>query len=169
MANDVGVSSTTMGQWLNLFEASFIVFRLSTYYQNLGKRLVRTPKLYFTEPGLVAWLLQIETAEQVRRDPLIGNLFENLVVGEAFKAAYNRGVTPRFNFYRDNKGLQIDLIHEVERIPRAIEIKSGTTLLSGQESKPENRSLQTQYLTRKFSTRSIFKLGWSVIYSQISS
>lgn len=129
LSGDVGVSSTTLNGWLSVLEASFVVFRLHPYYTNLGKRLVKTPKIYFTEPGLLAWLLQIETEEQVARDPLLGGIFENMVVMEAVKAAYNRGVSPQLSFYRDKSGFEIDLIREYQRRPLAVEIKAGTTFI----------------------------------------
>jgi hypothetical protein len=127
LAGDVGVSSATLGGWLSALEASFVVFRLHPYHTNIGKRLVKTPKLYFTEPGLLTWLLQIETPEQVSRDPLLGGIFENMVVIEALKAAYNRGTPPQLSFYRDKTGLEIDLIREYQRRPFVMEIKAGST------------------------------------------
>ncbi|MFW5995431.1 MAG: ATP-binding protein [Spirochaetia bacterium] len=127
LAGDVGASSTTLGGWLSALEASFVVIRLPPYHANLGKRLVKTPKLYFAEPGLLAWLLQIETPEQVSRDPLLGSVFENMIVVEAVKAAYNRGASPQLSFYRDKTGLEIDLIREYQRRPFAVEIKAGAT------------------------------------------
>ena len=127
LSNDVGVSSTTLGDWLSALEASFVVFRLTPYHVNLGKRLVKTPKLYFTEPGLLSWLLQIETPAQAARDPLLGGIYENLVVVEALKAAHNRDVEPRLSFYRDKSGLEVDLIREYQRRPFAIEIKAAST------------------------------------------
>ncbi len=127
LAGDVGVSSATLGGWLSALEASFVVFRLHPYNTNIGKRLVKTPKIYFTEPGLLTWLLQIETPQQVARDPLLGGVFENMVVIEAVKAAYNRGAPPQLSFYRDKSGFEIDLIREYQRRPLAIEIKAGST------------------------------------------
>ncbi len=127
LSNDVGVSSTTLGDWLSALEASFLVFRLTPYHVNLGKRLVKTPKLYFSEPGLLAWLLQIETPAQAARAPLLGGMHENLVVGEALKAAHNRGIEPRLSFYRDKSGLEVDLIREYQRRPFPVEIKAAST------------------------------------------
>ena len=123
----MGVSSTTLESWLSALEGSFVVVRLRTDHAYLGKRYVKTTKVYFTEPGLLAWLLQIERPGQVARDPLLGEMYENLVVVEAMKAAYNRGVEPRLTFYRDNSGLEIDLIREEQRRPFAIEIKAAAT------------------------------------------
>ncbi len=131
LSGDVGVSSTTLGDWLSALEASFLVFRLTPSHINLGKRLVKTPKLYFTEPGLLAWLLQIETPAQVARDPLLGGIYENLVMVEALKAAYNRGIEPRLSFYRDKSGLEVDLIREYQRRPFPVEIKAGSTFTTG--------------------------------------
>jgi uncharacterized protein len=127
LGGDVGVSSATLGGWLAALEASYVVVRLHPYHANLGKRLVKTPKLHFTETGLLTWLLQIETAEQISRDPLLGGIFENMVVMEAVKAAYNRGVPPQLSFYRYKSGLEIDLIREYQRRPFAMEIKAGST------------------------------------------
>ena len=127
LAGDIGVSSTTLGGWFSALEASFVVVRLHPYHANLGKRLVKTPKIYFAEPGLLTWLLQIETPEQVSRDLLLGGIFENMVVIEAVKAAYNRGVPPQLSFYRDKSGFEIDLIREYQRRPFAMEIKAGLT------------------------------------------
>lgn len=145
LAGDVGVSSATLGGWLSALEASFVVFRLYPYHTNLGKRLVKTPKLYFAEPGLLTWLLQIETPEQVSRDPLLGGIFENMVVIEAVKAAYNRGAPPQLSFYRDKSGLEIDLIREYQRRPFVMEIKAGSTYVPDMTRPLQRfRSLQLQ-------------------------
>lgn len=130
LAGDVGVSSTTLADWLSALEASFVVFRLQPYFANIKKRLVKTPKLYFTEPGLLSWLLQIESAQQLSRDPLLGGIFENLVVLEALKGAYNRGAPPNLSFYRERTGLEVDLIREYQRKPFVMEIKAGATFTS---------------------------------------
>ena len=79
LANDVGVSANTIKEWLSILEASFIVYKLSPYFENFGKRVVKSPKYYFMDTGLLAFLLGIEKASQVSRDPLVGQLFENLM------------------------------------------------------------------------------------------
>ena len=127
MAGEVGVSSTTLREWLTLLEASYIVFTLHPYYKNFGKRLTKTPKIYFTEPGLVASLLGIETPAQMGRDPLVGNIFENLVVLEALMCRFNAGRRSNLYFFRDTKGFEIDLILDEQRLPRPVEIKSTHT------------------------------------------
>lgn len=127
LSNDVGVDAMTIRAWLSILEASFVIFRLPPYFENFGKRVIKTPKIYFTDTGLLCYLLGIERVEQVRRDPLIGNLFENLVVLEAFKTRYNQGLTPSLYFYRDNHGLEIDLLHKQGSELLGVEIKSAST------------------------------------------
>lgn len=128
LANDVGISAPTLKEWLSVLEASFIVFQLPCYFENFGKRLVKSKKLYFTEVGLAAWMLGIETPEQVARDPLFGGLFENMVIMEALKSRFNAGEMPNLYFLRDSQGLEADLLFQKshnELIP--IEIKGGMT------------------------------------------
>ncbi|MBQ9337408.1 MAG: ATP-binding protein [Lentisphaeria bacterium] len=128
LGSDVGVSAQTISQWLSVLEASFIIFQLPCYYENFGKRMVKSRKLYFTEPGLAAWLLGISSPEQAARDPLFGGLFENMVVMEALKYRLNCGEMPEIYFLRDSQGLEIDLVFRAGHdrlIP--VEIKGGST------------------------------------------
>lgn len=128
LANDVGVSSNTIAEWISVLEASYIVFRLPCYYENFGKRLIKNQKLYFTEVGLVTWLLGIHDPAQVARDPLFGGLFENMVVVEAVKARLNAGLDPELFFFRDSAGTEVDLLFRKDHdrlIP--VEIKGGMT------------------------------------------
>jgi len=127
IANDTGVSATTVANWISVLEASFIVFRLMPYFKNFGKRLIKSPKLYFVEPGLVSYLLEIESETQVARDPLLGNLFENMVVVEALKARYNQGKDSNLYFYRDSNQNEVDLIFKKENELFPVEIKSAMT------------------------------------------
>jgi predicted AAA+ superfamily ATPase len=127
LSGDVGVSATTLKHWLSILEASFVVFRLPPYYRNFGKRLVKSPKIYFTEPGLACWLLGIESPMEVARDPLHGYLFENMVVVEALKARLNTGQEPRLYFWQDSHRNEVDLIYERQRKLVPIEIKSAMT------------------------------------------
>lgn len=112
IANDIGVSSPTLKQWLSILEASFIVIRLQPYFENFGKRAIKTPKLFFTDVGLATYLLGIESVAQLERDPLRGNLFENLVFLELVKSRYNRGLDPHLYFYRDANGKEIDFLFQ---------------------------------------------------------
>lgn len=127
MSGDVGVSSTTLKEWLSVLEASFVVFRVAPYYNNFGKRFVKSPKVYFTDVGLAAHLLDLSSAEQVSRDPLLGGLFENMVMAEALKARYNAGRDGRIYYMRDKVGCEIDLVVENQRRLTFIEIKSAQT------------------------------------------
>jgi predicted AAA+ superfamily ATPase len=127
MSNDLGISSPTITQWLSILEASFIVFRLRPYYENFGKRIIKASKIFFTDVGLVSYLLGIENPEQVSRDPLLGGLFENMVVMEAVKARLNRGLEPNLYFFRDNNGNEVDLIYKRHNSLIPIEIKAAMT------------------------------------------
>ena len=127
MSGEVGVSSTTLGEWLSVLEDSFIVFRLQPYFSNISKRIVKSPKVYFVEPGLAAYLLGIESARQASRDPLRGNIFENIVVLEAMKARLNINKEPNLFYVRTEKGVEIDLILKKEGMLFPFEIKSSMT------------------------------------------
>lgn len=127
---DVGVSHTTAREWLTILEASYVVFLLQPYHANVGKRLIKSPKLYFYDVGLASFLIGIENARQVATHPLRGPLFENAVVTEALKHRLNRGRQPHLWFFRDSNGLECDLLCESGNGMAAIEIKSGLTLSS---------------------------------------
>lgn len=127
MANDLGVTGKTLKQWVSVLEASFVIFRLLPYYENFGKRLVKSAKLYFTDTGFLCHLLGIDSADKVGRDPLLGALFENLVVSEAMKARLNRGTLPHLSFFRDNNGNEVDLLYQKGRSLVPVEIKASRT------------------------------------------
>lgn len=127
MSGEVGVSATTLKEWLSVLEASFIVFRLQPYYNNFGKRFVKSPKIYFTDVGFAVHLLDISNPAQVARDPLIGGLFENLVVIEALKARLNKGARAGLYYLRGKSGSEIDLVVEESRRIHGVEIKSSKT------------------------------------------
>ena len=127
MSSDVGVSAHTLRKWLSVLEASYIVFRLQPFHVNIGKRLVKTPKVYFSDVGLAAHLLGIGSGAQVLRDPLVGGLFENLVVAEAMKWRYNGRRAEEFCFFRDSNGLEVDLVMEAARRLHLIEVKCAMT------------------------------------------
>ena len=130
LGSDVGVSHTTARNWLNVLEASFIIFKLPPFHANIRKRLVKSPKLYFYDVGLASYLLGIERAEQLVTHPLRGALFENMVVVEALKYRFNRGRSSNLSFFRDSRGLECDLLYETANGMGAIEIKSGATIAS---------------------------------------
>ncbi len=128
IANDTGVSHTTIREWVSILEASYIVYLLRPWHENLSKRLVKSPKLYFYDVGLAAYLLGIENENQIRRDPLRGGLFENMVVSEFVKHRFNSGKDNNLYFYRDSKGNEVDLIYRMGKEILPIEIKSGATI-----------------------------------------
>jgi len=128
LGNDAGVSHATARGWLDLLQTSYIVHLLPPWFTNTRKRLVKSPKLYFHDVGLACWLLGIRTAEQAQRDPLLGGLFENLVVMEALKGRFNRGETAEMYFYRDASGNEVDLLMPSGRRFHVIEIKAGATV-----------------------------------------
>jgi predicted AAA+ superfamily ATPase len=127
LAGDVGVSQTTLTSWISVLEASFIIFRLPCYFNNFGKRIIKAPKLYFTEVGLATNLLEIESPEQVFRDPLVGGLFENMIISDVFKTIYNQGRNSGVYYFRNQNGMEIDLILSSGREITPIEIKSGVS------------------------------------------
>lgn len=131
LAADAGISATTARQWISLLEASFVLFRLPPWHANLGKRLIKTPKLYFHDVGLAAYLCGIEEASQLTTHPLRGNFFENLVISELVKTRHNRARDPRLLFYRDRAGFEVDALYPLGPRLLPVEIKSGQTLHSG--------------------------------------
>ncbi len=127
LANEVGVSSKTINEWLSVLEASYIIYRLPPYFENFGKRLIKSSKLYFVDTGLAVWLLGIENTTQLSHDPLRGALFENLVIIEALKSHLNFGKDPRIFFFRDSHGNEVDLVIQKGRQLKPYEIKSSQT------------------------------------------
>lgn len=150
LGNDVGVDDKTVKEWLSVLEASFVIFRLQPYFENFGKRALKSPKIYFSEPGLLTHLLGLERAEQIRRDPLVGGLFENLVVVEALKSRTNRGLKPELYFFRDHNGMEIDLILRQGRDLTGVEIKSASTLHAKMRSGLMRFDENVAPLARKF-------------------
>lgn len=127
---DCGVNHGTVRQWLSILEASYVVFRLPPHFKNFRKRIVKSPKLYFYDSGLAGRLLRIERAEQLFSHPLRGALFESWVVSELVKGRYNRWKEPNFYFWRENNGLEVDLLVDQAGRLAPIEIKSGATVSS---------------------------------------
>ncbi len=132
LASDCGVTQPTAKAWLGILEASYLVFRLPPYHRNLGKRLVKTPKLHFYDTGLACWLIGIRTPQQLRTHPLRGAIFETWVVSEIVKHRLNRGETRGLYFYRNRDGAEVDLV---------IEHPSRLTLVEAKSSQTPNSSL----------------------------
>ena len=125
LAADCGISHVTAREWLTVLEASYIARMLPPYHRNFGKRLVKTPKLYFVDTALAAWLLGIRDADTLANHAMRGALFENFVVGEFVKQRFNRGQPAEFYFWRDNVGHEVDLLFETPAGLQGVEIKSG--------------------------------------------
>jgi len=128
LASDCGITHNTAKAWISVLEASYIVFLLQPYYRNLNKRLVKTPKLYFYDPGLAAWLLGIQAVEQIATHSMRGALFETWVIGELLKKRYNQGLPANVYFWRDRAGNEVDVLCEEGERVSPIEIKSGQTI-----------------------------------------
>lgn len=127
LSGEVGVSSTTLSEWLSVLEASYIVYRLKPFFSNITKQQIKSPKIYFTEVGLAVYLLGIETENQANRDPLRGNLFENLIVSEVLKSRLNANKNPNIFYMRTAKGVEVDLIVKKENNLFPYEIKTSMT------------------------------------------
>lgn len=130
---EVGVSSKTISHWLSVLQASYLITILPPYYENIPKRLVKSPKLYFNDPGLACYLLDIETPQQLDRDKMRGAIFENMIVMEAIKHRYNMGLEGGVFFYRDSNQNEVDLLIKQEGELTAIEVKSSMTYSSSFE------------------------------------
>lgn len=128
IAKAVGVSANTVKSWISILESSFVTFRLRPHHNNFEKRLVKSPKIYFWDTGLVCDLLDIESPNELRTYRKYGNVFENAVVAEVGKRAYSSGRAPRWSFWRDSNGNEVDLL--LERgvdVDVAMEVKSTST------------------------------------------
>lgn len=128
LASDAGISHSTARRWLSLLQASYIAFELQPWFRNIGKRLVKSPKLYFYDVGLAAYLLGAQSAAHVRAHPLRGALFENLVVVEVLKWFLHRARRDGMHFYRDSHGNELDLLLELGTGVYPIEVKAGETV-----------------------------------------
>lgn len=128
LSNDLGISSHTVKHWLSILEASFVIILLQPYFENFGKRTIKSPKLYFSDVGLVTYLLGIENLTQLVRDPLRGHLVENLVILELLKARFNQGLDPQLYYYRDSYHNEVDVIYKSANQLIPFEIKAAKTM-----------------------------------------
>jgi hypothetical protein len=110
LATDLGVSPNTVKSWLSVLNASNIVFLLEPYFENLGKRIVKTPKLYFLDTGLCSYLLGARTSEDLVRSPMLGAIFETHVLGQIVRNFANQGRRREIYFYRDHHGREVDFL-----------------------------------------------------------
>jgi len=130
LANECGIVLSTARSWISILEASYIVYLLKPDHNNYSKRLVKTPKLYFYDTGLVCSLLNITKSKQIATHFMRGALFENLVINEFVKKNLNSGSEPQLSFWRDKTGNEVDLIEQIGDKQYAYEIKSGSTYSS---------------------------------------
>ena len=130
LANDCGVTLLTAKSWLSILEASYIIFLLQPYHQNIGKRLIKTSKLYFYDTGVVCSVLGIESPADLVNHYIRGNLFEAFIVAEIHKQRFNQGLLPRTYFWRDKTGNEVDCLITSGNAITPIEIKSGQTISS---------------------------------------
>jgi len=128
LGNEVGISHTTAREWLTLLEASYIIYLLKPHHKNYNKRISKSPKLYFYDVGLAAYLLDIQNTDQMKRDPLRGSLFENFIIIELLKQHWNEGRRANLSFFCDSNKNEVDLIFPGAKGLAAIEIKSAETI-----------------------------------------
>lgn len=128
LANDCGISHTTARQWISILQAGFIIHLLPPHFNNFSKRIIKTPKLYFIDTGLLCYLLRIREPADLTDHAMRGAIFETYIVSELFKAFVHRGETSPLYFWRDRTGHEVDVIIDTGKQLIPIEIKSGTTI-----------------------------------------
>ena len=144
ISNELGVSLPTVQEWMNVLEATYVAFRLYPFYRIIGKRLVKTPKIYFYDVGLACYLLGIQNAHQLETHPLRGAIFENMVVTEFLKHQMNHGLDNNLYFYRDRSQREVDIVQDYGlQSLRAFEVKMAPTIHS-------DFYKNLQYFTRLF-------------------
>lgn len=173
LSSDVGVDAKTIKNWLSILEASFIVFKLAPYFENFGKRVIKSPKYYFIDVGLLSFLLGIETPEQVSRDPLVGSIFENLVIVELLKTQLNKGSIPSLYFFRDSAGTEVDLVVKKGREIILAEIKASATfnpalLASLRKMSGVAKNINRSYLIYNGETRDVDSGLSAIHFDQVS-
>lgn len=129
LGNDCGINHNTAKAWLSLLEASYIIFSLYPYYKNFGKRLIKSPKIYFIDTGIACSLLKIRSAQELSEHYLRGGLVESCIISDVLKQQYNKEEQPSLYFWRDNTGNEVDCIIDESQYPVPIEIKSGKTVV----------------------------------------
>lgn len=130
LSNSLGISIPTIKEWISILETSGLIFILPPYFENFSKRIVKTPKIYFVDPGLLCFLLSIKTIEHLKSHPLLGSIFETFIVSECFKRFFNLGENPQLYFWRDQTGNEIDLLIYNGREGFPMEIKLSQTFNS---------------------------------------
>jgi len=173
LASDCGISHMTAKRWISVLEAGFIVFLLRPYHRNFGKRLIKAPKLYFIDTGLLSHLLGIRDGAELASHASRGAVFESFVVSELVKAYYNRGERPALYFWRDSNGREVDILVETGKGLVPIEVKSGQTVASdflkgleywrGIRGKPEGPSALVYGGDTSFKRNGVAVYAWHTI------
>ena len=130
LANECGISQPTAKSWLSALENSYILFQLFPYHENFSKRIIKTPKLYFYDTGLLCYLLKISSVEQLITHPVKGSLFENMMIAEYVKRINHKNNFQDIWFWRDSAGHEVDLIIQDGQQLNIVEIKAGQTIMS---------------------------------------
>jgi predicted AAA+ superfamily ATPase len=127
LASEAGTSAKTIKSWISVLEASYLIYLLPPFFENLNKRVVKSHKLYFYDVGLASYLLGIEEVMHLQNHPLRGSLFENLILSEYLKSRFNNGKSANVFFYRDNHQNEVDMVLQAGNLITLIEIKSAKT------------------------------------------
>ncbi len=128
IASDLGLSVPTIKRWISVLEASYIIHLLPPYYKNYGKRIIKAPKIYFMDPGLVNYLIGIKDDTFLKNGPMTGAIFENAIISEVLKMEYARGIKPELYYWRSQSGIEIDLLMPVGGKITPFEIKLSSTI-----------------------------------------
>jgi predicted AAA+ superfamily ATPase len=129
LAKEIGMSVPTVKRWVSMLEAGYQIYLLYPYYKNVGKRLVKSPKLYFNDTALASYLLGLHDRETLLNSPSFGNLFETLVVTDFLKRFLHFGQMPSMYYLRTRDGLEVDLVLELGQKLHLFEVKSAMTIL----------------------------------------
>lgn len=127
LSRDIGVTVATIKKWISVLEASYIIFLLPPYYKNFGKRIVKSPKVFFYDTGLITHVMGISSVEAMERHPLTGHLFENIVISEIMKREVHRNTRAELSFVRTNHGVEVDLVIDRRSSVEYVEVKSAAS------------------------------------------
>jgi uncharacterized protein len=156
IATAIGVDNKTIAKWISVLEASYIIHLLPPYYNNFDKRIIKKPKIYFYDTGLLCHLLNIKTEDELKQHKFAGGIFENFVINEKLKLYYNKGLSPNFYFWQDSNGKEVDLIIESNNKLQFIEIKSSST--------PKNEFYKNLTMLELLAKKQKIKTEKTVIY-----
>ncbi len=159
LAGETGISAPTIRSWNSVLETSYLTFPLLPYFANIPKRLVKSPKVYFVDTGLLCFLLGITSADQLAVHPLRGAVFENLIINEMLKHELNAGHLPQLYFYRENGGREVDIVKEKAGLLSLFEVKSSSTF---NPSFTANMNYLKKLLGDKVSSATVIYTGDSI-------